>query len=315
MFCCCAFTIPQKKTAGIQAVKFGIFQVKFCRSLRKNVKNRRIFVKFGMRRKLWLWYDKRNLKRGASVKDIKAAGGDIMLRIALCDDEQEARDQLRFQLEKSLYETDEEIVYEFSSGETAVRWLKKHPGEIDLLFLDVEMKEMTGMEAAERIREFDKTILLVFVTGYSEYVFDGYRTGALDYVMKPAGEERIRQIVSRAREAFYSRREKDFVFQNQEGTFRIALDQILYFYSDRRQVYLVTENREYAFYGKLSEVQSQVDARFVRIHQRYLVNGDHVEYIGHDEILTGGKNLPVSRGMKEEALKRLAELMLKGAGL
>ena len=60
-----------------------------------------------------------------------------MLRIALCDDEQEARDQLRFQLEKSLYETDEEIVYEFSSGETAVRWLKKHPGEIDLLFLDV----------------------------------------------------------------------------------------------------------------------------------------------------------------------------------
>ena len=69
--------------------------------------------------------------------DIKAAGGDIMLRIALCDDEQEARDQLRFQLEKSLYETDEEIVYEFSSGETAVRWLKKHPGEIDLLFLDV----------------------------------------------------------------------------------------------------------------------------------------------------------------------------------
>ena len=268
-----------------------------------------------MRRKLWLWYDKRNLKRGASVKDIKAAGGDIMLRIALCDDEQEARDQLRFQLEKSLYETDEEIVYEFSSGETAIRWLKKHPGEIDLLFLDVEMKEMTGMEAAERIREFDKTILLVFVTGYSEYVFDGYRTGALDYVMKPAGEERIRQIVSRAREAFYSRREKDFVFQNPEGTFRIALDQILYFYSDRRQVYLVTENREYAFYGKLSEVQSQVDARFVRIHQRYLVNGDHVEYIGHDEILTGGKNLPVSRGMKEEALKRLAELMLKGAGL
>ena len=136
-----------------------------------------------MRRKLWLWYDKRNLKRGASEKDIKAAGGDIMLRIALCDDEQEAWDQLRFQLEKSLYETDEEIVYEFSSGETAVRWLKKHPGEIDLLFLDVEMKEMTGMEAAERIREFDKTILLVFVTGYSEYVFDGYRTGALDYVM------------------------------------------------------------------------------------------------------------------------------------
>ena len=130
-----------------------------------------------------------------------------MLRIALCDDEQEARDQLRFQLEKSLYETDEEIVYEFSSGETAVRWLK-NIRERSIFFFWMWNEEMTGMEAAERIREFDKTILLVFVTGYSEYVFDGYRTGALDYVMKPAGEERIRQIVSRAREAFYSRREK-----------------------------------------------------------------------------------------------------------
>lgn len=199
-----------------------------------------------MRRKLWLWYDKRNLKRGASVKDIKAAGGDIMLRIALCDDEQEARDQLRFQLEKSIYETDEEIVYEFSSGETAVRWLK-NIRERSIFFSGCGNERNDRHGGCGRIREFDRNILLVFVTGYSEYVFDGYRTGALDYVMKPAGEERIRQILARARETFYSRREKDFVFQNQEGTFRMALDRILYFYSDRRQVYLVTENREYAF--------------------------------------------------------------------
>ena len=68
-----------------------------------------------------------------------------MLRIALCDDEQEARDSLRFQLEKTMYEGEEDIVYEFTSGETALRWLKNHPGEVDLLFLDVEMKAMTGI--------------------------------------------------------------------------------------------------------------------------------------------------------------------------
>ena len=95
MFCCCAFTIPQKKNSRNPGCKVWHFSGKVLQVSAKNVKNRRIFVKFGMRRKLWLWYDKRNLKRGASVKDIKAAGGDIMLRIALCDDEQEARDQLR----------------------------------------------------------------------------------------------------------------------------------------------------------------------------------------------------------------------------
>lgn len=189
-----------------------------------------------------------------------------MLRIALCDDEQEARDSLRFQLEKTMYEGDEDIVYEFTSGETALRWLKNHPGEVDLLFLDVEMKAMTGMETAEGIRQFDKELLIVFVTGYSEYVFDGYRTGALDYVLKPVSLERVRQVLNRAREILYEKRTKNFVFQNQEGTFRLPLDQILYFYSDRRQVGVVTENKEYLFYGKLSETEEKADSRFVRVH-------------------------------------------------
>ena len=99
-----------------------------------------------------------------------------MLRIGICDDETKARDALRLGLEKMLWEESEQIVYEFSTGEGAVRWLKKHPGEIDLLFLDVEMKGISGMEAAAKIREFDRGISLVFVTGYTDYVFDGQGT-------------------------------------------------------------------------------------------------------------------------------------------
>lgn len=68
-----------------------------------------------------------------------------MLRIALCDDEANARDALHIQLEKLLIEDVEEIVYEFSSGTNAVSWLAKHPGEIDLLFLDVEMNGLNGI--------------------------------------------------------------------------------------------------------------------------------------------------------------------------
>ena len=117
-----------------------------------------------------------------------------MLRIAICDDETDARDALRFQLEKILIEDAEEIVYEFSSGTNAASWLANHPGEIDLLFLDVEMKGLNGMETAEKIRTFDEQILIVFVTGYSDYVFDGYLVGALDYLMKPVTEEKLRQL-------------------------------------------------------------------------------------------------------------------------
>ena len=71
-----------------------------------------------------------------------------MLRIAICDDEADARDALRFQLEKALMEKSEEIVYEFSAGSNAVSWLGKHPGEVDLLFLDIEMKGLNGTSSS-----------------------------------------------------------------------------------------------------------------------------------------------------------------------
>lgn len=234
-----------------------------------------------------------------------------MIRIAICDDETQARDNLRFQLEKLLYEKNEEIVYEFSSGNSAVRWLEKHPGEIDLLFLDVEMPDSNGMETARRIREFDRELMIVFVTGHPDYVFDGYGVQALDYVVKPAGEERLRQLFLRVRALLAREQERVFVFRNTEGTYRMPFDKILYFYSDRRLVKLVTEKGEYAFYGRLDQVEGQTEG-FVRIHQRYLVNAAAVEYIGHDEVTAAGKTLPVSRSMKERAMSQLAKAMLGG---
>ena len=114
-----------------------------------------------------------------------------MLRIAICDDEADARDALRFQLEKTLIERSEKIVYEFGAGTNAVSWLKKHPGEVDLLFLDIEMRDLNGMETAQRIREFDEQIMIVFLTGYSEFVFEGYGVGALDYLVKPATVQKL----------------------------------------------------------------------------------------------------------------------------
>lgn len=196
-----------------------------------------------------------------------------MLRIAICDDDINARDALHIQLESILMEETEKIVYEFVAGQTVVNWLLKHPGEIDLLFLDVEMPGLNGMETAERIREFDKNMILVFVTGYTDYVFDGYRVGALDYVIKPAVKERLSEIMKRVRAQIFSQSKENFVFQNIDGTYRFSYEEILYFYSERRQVTVVTERGDFTFYGKLGEVENQTGGDFVRIHQRYLVNG------------------------------------------
>lgn len=235
-----------------------------------------------------------------------------MLRIGICDDQNEAREFFRFELEKLLIEGEEEIVYEFSTGAGAVHWLQKHPGEIDLLFLDVEMEGMNGMQAAEQIRSFNQEMLLVFVTGYADYVFDGYRVNAMDYMLKPVQRERLSELLGRIRKKMAARTDQEYVFKNTEGTYRFPLSEISYFYSDKRKVSLVCHDKEYSFYGKLDEVAEKLAGCFVRIHQRYLVNPDKVDCIGADCVVMADRKLPVSRAMKETAMTSLAKAMLGG---
>lgn len=105
-----------------------------------------------------------------------------MLRIGICDDIYDARLVLRAALERVLEKRRVQGQFrEFSSGEGLLRWLESHAGELDLVFLDMEMGELDGMETARRLRAADAGLQLVFVTGYAEHVFDGYSVGA-DFV-------------------------------------------------------------------------------------------------------------------------------------
>lgn len=233
-----------------------------------------------------------------------------MLRIAICDDEADARDALRFQLEKTLIEKTEEIVYEFSAGSHAASWLKKHPGEVDLLFLDIEMKDLNGMETARQIRKFDEHIMIVFLTGYAEFVFDGYSVGALDYIIKPATAQKLMELLHRIRVKMEQEKDKHFSFKNPDGTWRLPVKDILFFYSDRRKVTLVTKQNEYSFYAKLDEIEAQMNGQFVRIHQRYLINPDQVDNLSGDSVTVGGRKLPCSRNHREDAMKKIARFMM-----
>ena len=235
-----------------------------------------------------------------------------MLRIAICDDETGARDALRVQLEKLMMEDSEEIIYEFSSGLNAASWLQKHPGEIDLLFLDVEMKGLNGMETAARIRTFDDRLHIVFVTGYADYVFDGYRVGAMDYLMKPVTEEKLRPLLGRVRVKTSQEESRTFTIKNMDGTWRFCLSDILYFYSDKRKVTLVNTHGQYSFYARLNEIEAQLSPHFVRIHQRYLINPDCVDHLNGESVTVHGQELPCSRKYKETALHKIARSMMGG---
>lgn len=235
-----------------------------------------------------------------------------MLRIGICDDEAGARDALRHMLE-NLLEADNEtkIIYEFSSGDGALGWLRKHAGALDLLFLDIEMHGMDGMQTARHIRDTDDRLLLVFVTGYTDFVFDGYAVSALDYIVKPAREEKLRAVLRRVFAALQRQSPAMFTLRNTSGFYRIPKNQILYFYSDKRQVIAVTATEEYPFYGKLDEISSTIGDDFVRIHQRYLVRAGAVKQVEGHTVIVGNRDLPISRAHRQSAMLALAKTLLR----
>ncbi len=236
-----------------------------------------------------------------------------MLRIGICDDVYDARMALRAALERTLDRRRiEGQFFEFSSGEGLLRWLESHAGELDLVFLDMEMGELDGMETARRLRAMDEGLQLVFVTGYADHVFDGYSVGALGYLLKPPKAEQLSEVLGRCVEALCREGDKAFVCRSGDTTYRIPKRNILYFCSDRRRVTCVTAGRSYTFYGKLDEVERDAGTGFVRIHQRYLVRAGAVDRVEGSEVCLGGTALPVSRAFQQTALVALTRAMLEG---
>lgn len=237
-----------------------------------------------------------------------------MLRIGICDDSADARVALRAALERALdrRRSGEASFFEFSSGEGLLRWLEKHAGELDLVFLDIEMGDLDGMETARRLRAADEGLQLVFVTGYTDYVFDGYAVGALGYLMKPPKPEQLDGVLDRAAEARLREGDAAFICRSGETLYRIPKKTILYFSSDRRQVTCVAAARTYTFYGKLDDVERAVGEDFVRVHQRYLVRTAAVDRMEGSQVFIGEEAIPVSRACRSAALAALARSALEG---
>lgn len=235
-----------------------------------------------------------------------------MIRFGICDDSADARCALRGTLEQMIETRGlESQIFEFSSGEGLLSWMEKHAGELDLVFLDMEMGELSGMDTARQLRNMDEGLQLVFVTGYDQYVFEGYSVGALGYIMKPASQEKLTSIIDRAMAAFLREEDKTFLCRSGDTLYRIPKKSILYFSSDRRLVSCVTTSRTFTFYGKLDEVASSIGGGFVRIHQRHLVRAGAVDHLDGTEIFIGETALPVSRAYRASAMAALARTSLE----
>ena len=232
-----------------------------------------------------------------------------MLQLAVCDDERVFRSDLRKILgtELELCGIDYHIS-EFTSGEELIAGLEK--ADCQILFLDIEMTGIDGVEAARRLRETKRQMEIVFVTSYADFVFQGYEVRALNYILKPYEPEKIAAVLHTALEALDIEAEKYYVIDQRGGSIRVPLSSVKYFSSDRRTVHAVTTEQEYTFYEKLSDLETELPDTFVRIHNRYLVHLKYLEAVRQNTAVVDGEELPVSRSCKSGLSIAFAKYML-----
>jgi len=166
----------------------------------------------------------------------------------------------------------------------------------DILFLDIEMEPegMNGIELAAKLRKNDSSIQLVFVTGYMEYIADGYDVEALHYLLKPVTGERLGQVLDRALERIRTR-EHMLWLTLQDGVVRLSVYEIRYL-EVMRNYTTVHGAEDYSVKRSLNDLERELDGGFYRIHRSFIVNLRFVKRITRTEvILKDGTALPLSR--------------------
>lgn len=221
-----------------------------------------------------------------------------MYRFAVCDDSSADRAYVAGLIRE--WSSREEILLQIDEYPSAEAFLFAYEenSAVDVLFLDIEMGEMSGVELAKRLRQRGAGLQIVFLTGYMEYIAEGYDVEALHYLIKPVTGEKLDVVLNRAIEHLKIR-ENALLLLLPDGTVRLPLYEIRYLEVLKNYVTLHAAE-EYSVKRSLSELTKDLDESFYRIHRSYIVNLRFVKRVTRTEVvLKDGTMLPLSRKLYE----------------
>ena len=165
----------------------------------------------------------------------------------------------------------------------------------DILLLDVELKNMNGIELAKRIRKDNNRAEIIFITSHFEFVGEGYEVDALHYLIKPISAEKLTQVLTKATEKI-SVEPPSVVISCGGETVKLYESDLLYVESFLHYIVIHTKDKEYKIKENISVFENKVSDDFYRIHRSYLVSLKHITRISRTSVNVGNTELPLSRG-------------------
>ncbi len=216
-------------------------------------------------------------------------------RIAICDDEQNQIEYITSIVASwSAHEGHGCEIRTFASAE-AFLFEYEEDKAYDILLLDVEMKNINGIELAKRIRKDNNRAEIIFITSHFEFVGEGYEVDALHYLIKPISVEKLTQVLTKAAEKL-SVEPPSVVISCEGETVKLYESDILYVESFLHYIVIHTKDNEYKIKENISVFENKVSDVFYRIHRSYLVSLKYITRISRTSVNIGNTELPLSRG-------------------
>ncbi len=217
-----------------------------------------------------------------------------MIYIAICDDERYMSDHIRKMVSAFFQKKNREVsIRSFSSGKELLSYHK----QIDILFLDIQMKDMDGMETARKLREDNFRGFLIFITVLKDMVFQSFEVQAYDYLVKPVEEAQFEKTMERLFASMHRASEDSLLVQKGYEGRIIPKDEIVFCEIIDRKVYLNLVSSEVIdYYERIEKLETKLGDSFFRCHRSYLINLKHLKgYKNGTAYMDNGREIPVSR--------------------
>ena len=234
-----------------------------------------------------------------------------MINICIVEDESDQADLLRKYIQTYGNKTNQQFaITHFTDG---IDLVDEYRAQFDIILLDIQMKHLDGMVAAEKIRKVDAEVVIIFITSTVRYAVQGYAVDALGYVLKPVPYLQFEQLFDKAISRVMTKKQKLYIRVSvDERQLKLDCDNIYYIESQRNNVCIHCADEDYVTAGPLKKFEEMLGGHgFSKCHNAYIVNLSYVEGVRKEEVLlTNGIVLPISRARKKEFMMALTEDIL-----
>lgn len=238
----------------------------------------------------------------------RLGGTDNMLQIAIVEDEQDCRQQVRNYIKQFAVEYSEKFeIVEFINGKEL---LDSYTINYDIILLDIEMPIFNGMETAKKIRNIDQDVIIIFVTNMAQYAVNGYEVDALDFILKPVNYDSFVVRFLRAINRVKKKRNGRVILNLNNGVKTLGTQQIYYIESQNRFLVYHTNEGDYSVRGTMKSIEEDLARyNFVPCNHWFLVNLQHVLEINNDYVNVDGQELEISRRKYKAFLEAFTRYM------